>query len=231
MTGRRECVCPKARHVHGTRGAYQKDGCRCFPCRIASSDADARADYRDVGVFVPRVGTIRRLEALHAVGWSESDIARRLGVSKQAVQGWRTHRSDRILATTAASVAGVYDRLWDKPATGRMRARTLNWAARNRWFPPLAWDDDTIDDPAANADVLMLARFAWLSTERTRDIVDEIAVERALAGEQLPLTKAEQTVIRLALEARGTSAADIAAATGLASRTVTRSRARERKAA
>lgn len=46
---RRDCRCPRARHVHGTRRAYQYDRCRCTPCRRAH--ADAQATYRAGGTW------------------------------------------------------------------------------------------------------------------------------------------------------------------------------------
>jgi hypothetical protein len=37
----RECVHPRARHVHGTRAAYVADRCRCMACRRANRLAAA----------------------------------------------------------------------------------------------------------------------------------------------------------------------------------------------
>lgn len=45
----RDCRCPRARHVHGTRRAYQYDRCRCTPCR--SAHAAAQATYRAGGTW------------------------------------------------------------------------------------------------------------------------------------------------------------------------------------
>lgn len=146
----RDCVCPVARHTHGTVGAYQKDVCRCFPCRIEHSRARASGSVADVDVFVSPTGTQRRIQALHAIGWSESDIAARVGSTKQWIhQLRRWPRKRGLISRTAAQIADIYDDLWDQTPTARNAQRTRNWAERNGFAPPLAWDDDTIDDPAA----------------------------------------------------------------------------------
>jgi hypothetical protein len=63
-------------------------------------------------------------------------------------------RRDQVTAATARAVRELYDRLWDKPPpeNGQREriaaARARNHAAQRDWAPPLAWDDDIIDDPA-----------------------------------------------------------------------------------
>jgi hypothetical protein len=172
---KRDCVCKRARHQHGTRAAYTKDGCRCFPCRIANSRIHAQASaghgYSE-GLLVPRCSVTRRLEALHAVGWSETAIAARLGVTKQAVNDLRTHPGQHVTVETAADIAAVYDELWNQQATGRTVNRTRNWAAGKGFAPPLAWDDDRIDDPSASP----------MLDAAPVDAVDEVAVQRLMAG-------------------------------------------------
>jgi hypothetical protein len=176
VTGiKRDCRCLRAQHVHGTRAAYTKDGCRCFGCRLANSRISAQAAAGggfSEGLLLPRCAVTRRLEALHAVGWSESAIARQLGVSKQAVNNLRAHSGQYVAASTVARVAAVYDRLWDKAPGDRFATRTINWAARRGFAPPLAWDDDTINDPAAVPAL----------TATAAPVLDEIAVERHMHG-------------------------------------------------
>lgn len=100
-------------------------------------------------------GTRRRLQALAYNGWPLSELGRRLGYTGRSAQvrpgQWMAFGVRR---RTADRVAALYDRLWDSPpprATPYQRAAAT--AVRNRarargWAPPLAWDDDTIDDPA-----------------------------------------------------------------------------------
>ena len=60
---------------------------------------------------------------------------------------------------TAETTKRIYDECWATAPTahnhheqaGITRARTV--AAHYGWVPPLAWDDDTIDDPGAHPDL------------------------------------------------------------------------------
>jgi hypothetical protein len=91
-----------------------------------------------------------------------------------------------LLRTTADAITRVYDELsmtvpqddeaGRSPRAGRIHDRQRRLAARRGWAPPLAWDDDTIDDPAATPATGARER-AW-STRH-----DETVVERILAGE------------------------------------------------
>lgn len=150
-----DCRCPRARHEHGTRGAYDVDRCRCFPCRIAWSHA--KAQYRRTGtyiisdpLFVSRVGTDRRVRALLALGWRHSDITARLRALDVPCATETTQLLRRpgpfVWAATASAVACVYD---DLAMTVGPSQRTRDRAVKLGYLPPLAWDDDLIDDPAA----------------------------------------------------------------------------------
>lgn len=104
------------------------------------------------GVTVDATGTRRRLQALVAIGWPQSRLGQRLGVDPSNMNALLTR--SRVTAATARAVAALYDELWDTPAPqspGATRAR--RHAAARGWPPPLAWDDDTIDDPEAVPDV------------------------------------------------------------------------------
>lgn len=148
---KRDCECPRANHQHGSLGAYQIDGCRCFPCRLTKYNA--RVAYETGGRWleqptVDSIGTMRRLQALTARGWSNTDIGKHLGICPAAVTALRVDRRPQKLAT-AQRVADLYDRLWDKPPPGRYAVRVARQAAARGWVPPLAWDCDDIDNPAA----------------------------------------------------------------------------------
>lgn len=92
---------------------------------------------------VPATGTRRRLHALQAMGWRLRDINALTGHEIGALV--RDHYTV-VRASIAAAVADVYDDLWDKPGPSdvtRQRALVRGFA------PPMAWDDDRIDDPKA----------------------------------------------------------------------------------
>jgi hypothetical protein len=104
---------------------------------------------------IDATGTRRRLQALVAKGWTQSELARRLGMDR--ANFGRTIVSSLVEAGTARAVLALYDELWrlDPTAEGvpRYRAEAARLIARNnRWAPIGAWDDESIDDPAAAPD-------------------------------------------------------------------------------
>lgn len=225
------CVCPRARHVHGTYPSYAACGCGCDPCSAAATRqrAEARDRLRAEGpAFLPigpvrehvemlraqgigthrlagiagvsarliqaivtgtrgprdgeqhtvnrkaaeallavrpsaaliapsrqidATGTRRRLQALAVLGWTRAELARRTGLTATSVG--RLMRADSCAISSARKVHTVYEALWDQvppQGTSTQRqavSRALADAARRGWVPPMAWDDDSIDDPAA----------------------------------------------------------------------------------
>ena len=102
------------------------------------------------GVKVSAVGTRRRLQALVALGYSRSELCRQLGI--QVSNGHRIFMDDHlmVLASTARAVAELFNRLQLTPGSC---SRALNEGRRRGWALPLAWDEDTIDDPNAVPEV------------------------------------------------------------------------------
>jgi hypothetical protein len=100
-------------------------------------------------MWVHPIGTHRRLQGLAVLGWTLGDVSRALGMSTTAVEYLRT-TDRRMLASTAAKVTVVYaDLSYRQAPVNRYSNRCRNHARRSGWVAPLAWDDDTIDDPAA----------------------------------------------------------------------------------
>ncbi|MFJ4418233.1 hypothetical protein [Streptomyces sp. NPDC088925] len=99
---------------------------------------------------VDGTGTRRRIQALAAMGWPFTALGGRLGVHPRRLSDLA--RADRVSAATAKRIADAYRTLHTlNPAqhgVGR-QAITMarNFAARQNWHGPLAWDD--IDDPNA----------------------------------------------------------------------------------
>lgn len=107
------------------------------------------------GAKIGSIGTARRLQALHCVGWSPILLARYLSSSQEHVRKMTAAAYPRVLVTTAIAVRGVYEELWDtQPPHGTpyeigTATKARRKAARLGWVPPMAWDDESIDDPAA----------------------------------------------------------------------------------
>ncbi len=88
-------------------------------------------------------GTVRRLQALTAIGWDTEHLATELG--------WTVTQLHRALdghppPHTRHPVTQLYNELSMTPGpstTARQHAHT------NGWPPPLAWDDDDLDQPTA----------------------------------------------------------------------------------
>lgn len=137
-----------AAQVHDTHTAYVRHGCRCPAACEARLRYDKRLKLehaRGQQRTVDATGTRRRLEALAVLGWSQSAVARRLGLSQQNVNTWTTRR--RIRVATAQLVAGLYAELWNTPNPHPMAYVTRGIAERRGYLSPLWWDDDRIDDP------------------------------------------------------------------------------------
>jgi len=107
------------------------------------------ADNRRYGVRVDSTGSLRRLRALHAIGWTQTEIARRIGWTPQNLNRYFISEPEMINRGTAVDIARVFDQLQLIPGPSE---RARRHAKKRGWAPPLAWDEDTIDDPLAVAD-------------------------------------------------------------------------------
>jgi hypothetical protein len=112
-------------------------------------------DLRAGGARIDATGTRRRLQALQVLGWSQRRLAELLGTQQVVVGKVARGQSEFVRVATARRVRDLYERIWDQqpPAsTKRERQSATNArraAAARGWAPPMAWDDDTIDDPKA----------------------------------------------------------------------------------
>lgn len=159
-------------------------------------------------------GTVRRLQALQALGWSTPQLGAHLGVAETNVS--RVMREDRVYASTARGVAALYERLWavrppaDTATQRAMIARITARAAARGWVPPLGWDDIDADDAPAVVDEL--------------EIVDDLAVDLAVAGARVQLTRAERLIALPRLHARGYLDGELADLLCVTDRTIARDR-------
>jgi transcriptional regulator with XRE-family HTH domain len=142
-------------------GKRHKDGSRIPSVRITKSANQRilalRLDLAD-GARIDSTGTSRRIQALVAIGWSQSKIAARLGILRSNFTAIAQGRTD-VTVTRAKAVADLYDQLWDQtPPHVEWRAhiaysRSLSYSAKAGWVVPMAWDEDTIDNPDTTPDL------------------------------------------------------------------------------
>jgi transposase-like protein len=201
--------------LRGYSQHYRDDTPPCGPCLTAHADwmrgYRARMYLAGGPLTIDATGTRRRLQALARIGHTYQAIAEELGVVRSCVQQWAGNR--RVHRRTAAQVAELYD-AWSMTVGPSSKSRARAEAAG--WPPPLAWDDESIDDPATQPD---------LGADRAVD-VDEVAVQRARRGERVPLTRAEHRAAVAALTADGLTAAAVAERLGTTPRAIKKHRER-----
>jgi DNA-directed RNA polymerase specialized sigma24 family protein len=222
-----------ATHIREIAGAVTRSGDR-RPIRNVRADTATRilriaatpANRAPHGQ-IDATGTRRRLQALIAAGWPLDDLARRL--QRTVSNMHRTMAARTVTARTAQHIADLHEQLWNiaaPHATEADRAASTaarNHAARHGWLPTLAWDDiDTDPHPTT-------PRAPALSED-----LDEIAIERAVAGDGIrlaDLTPAEQAEAIRLLTQHGKSIQDIAIQLETTARTVSRRRQAAARAA
>ena len=112
-------------------------------------------EYTNAAVSVVAVGTARRLRALVAYGYPQRDLCARIGQSTGWCSDVVTGRSERVTASSARAVADLFRQLQMVPGTDRNARRR---AKAKGWLPPLAWDEDRIDDPLYEPEVVQTPR-------------------------------------------------------------------------
>jgi hypothetical protein len=171
---------------HGTRHGYRDDRCKCDACKKAIALEHnvykmRRAANGGDPLTVNKVGAVRRLQALMALGWPRRELARRAGYQGDAFALILNGKRQRLTLDTHRRIVALYDEL--SMTLGPSNPSRLI-AERRGWPKPLAWDDDTIDDPKA--------RPRRGSSRVPKTDVDPIVVERLLAGQRVESTKGER---------------------------------------
>jgi lambda repressor-like predicted transcriptional regulator len=116
--------------------------------------------------YVDATGSRRRLQALSYLGHPARVIAAELGrLDRKTYLHIQSGRNRTIRARTADDIRRLYDRLWQVDGISE---RTRQHARRMGYVPPLAWDDDTIDDPAAKP-------AEWQRTGRQSLVAEDLA--------------------------------------------------------
>lgn len=209
------------------------------------------------GARIPATGSRRRLQALASLGWGTSALTTRTALTQRSLNRLLNSDVDTVTLDTARAVATLYARLRLAPPPGRtqlQRNAARQSAARAQaagWRPPHAWHDIDIDHeagPASRTTTPSSPPDTHHNRRRDRDdlsdldalddvdaddddAVDEVAVERAVRGEQLNLTPQERLEAVARLTRRGTSARETARLLHTTERHVVRLRSALRTAA
>lgn len=172
---------------------------------VRSDTADrlmrVRVSDRTETCMVPALGATRRVRALYAMAHGPSSLAAATWLHRDTITGLAAGRWQRVTAARFDAVRHAYDELSMVPGVAR---EAKEWAQENGWAPPLAWDDDTIDDPTA---VPVLDAPEPLPTA-----AGENAVARWLMGESVVLDRmGRREAIAYLMEWTEESSAEIAA--------------------
>lgn len=98
---------------------------------------------------ISAVGTVRRVQALMAIGHSLLSIADAMGMARTALSNTLCGRRPAVEVGTARSAQRIYKEWAERPGSS---VRSINRATERGWAPPAAWDDESIDDPTAAPD-------------------------------------------------------------------------------
>lgn len=182
--------------------------------RVARLRAAAIYQQQQVG-HVPKVGAVRRVRALMAMGWTR-DLLTEAGA--RSLPRVLSGHGCLITLEKWREIKDVYDQLSMTPGPS---LQTMGRARAWGYAPPLAWDDATIDNPHA------LPQAVGLQAKGT-EIVDVVAVERAITrpGHATTLTAAERVEVVRAMATAGASDPQIGQHLGAVDRTILRTRQR-----
>lgn len=189
-----------------------------YPRRKITAQTHAR--LMSIG-FVPRahqshtlsLGAHRRVQALAALGWDYPDLAAQCGLATSQISSVPARGT--IATALWVRIAQVYEEL---SMTIGPAPRMQDFARALGWAPPLAWDDEDIDDPHGHP----------RRPVGTRG-VDEVAVQRVLCGDRsISLSRDEQRLITEHAEQRAWSDERLAETLQMSVPTVMRRRGRIR---
>jgi hypothetical protein len=167
------------------------------------------------GVRIPARGVHRRIQALVARGWSQSKLSEMLGVDRGNF--WGMMQRGEVSVRFHREVAEMYERLWNVgPPRAEWRdkiaySRAIRHAKDRRWLPPLAWDDidNDVEPPVPDED----------------DGPDQVAVQLAISGDVVRLSRAERHLAVARLVEQGIGSHAIAERLHMHERQVDRDRA------
>jgi lambda repressor-like predicted transcriptional regulator len=130
---------------------------------------------RDLQSMTSALGSARRVRALYALGHLQARIAKQTGLHRDAIGDLLWGRTSRVTERHAIAIRCAYDVLsMELGDSDRNRAT----AKAQGWVPPLAWDEESIDNPRGRAN---------LGLSGDGPAVDEAVVLRALRGDRVDI--------------------------------------------
>lgn len=115
----------------------------------AETVAKILAVTADTSSYMPALGAVRRLQALVAIGWTQTALAHEIGWTLANLNNLTRKPGGIIRRATHDRIVAIYERLEDTPGSS---TRAKNIARNKGWLPPAAWDD--IDHDPTPTDVL-----------------------------------------------------------------------------
>jgi hypothetical protein len=101
---------------------------------------------RPATAWVPAVGAQRRVGALRCMGWGTREINAWARAAGLVLDVKRLPRRRQVTRATHEAVCAAYEALWRSAGPNDQVRRR---APGEGHHPPMAWDDDTIDNPSA----------------------------------------------------------------------------------
>lgn len=126
-------------------------------------------------------GSRRRLQALLAIGYDNRTQAREAGYTENSVWRIQSGAQSIIEAAAARRIEEAFNRL---QMTSGPSGRAVNRAKMLGYPPPLAWDEDDIDDPNAMPD----ARVNVYASARRLQALCRMGFAQKYLAERLSLT-------------------------------------------
>lgn len=145
------------------------------------------------GADVPGLGTIRRLRALAADGWTAAELARRVGKHKQFIVYLQNSGPDtHVRQWVADYTRNLYTQLEGLTPEGagiapHIVGRTRTRAAKKGWVGSAYWDDDELDNPDFAPAIEATPRFIALAENSFE--LERLGHTREQAAERLGVTK------------------------------------------
>ncbi|WP_141214714.1 MULTISPECIES: hypothetical protein [unclassified Rhodococcus (in: high G+C Gram-positive bacteria)] len=145
------------------------------------------------GTRVASTGTVRRLRALVAIGWTQEVLAADLGIHPTGLGRLTAGQATHCTARRAREVADIFDRCHMRQGPSEISRRR---AQQKGWALPLEWDEESIDDPNAKP----ASDSRWNAASARRERIEQVAelTERGLTSAEIAdrLRVSQRQVIR-----------------------------------